>query len=96
MAGIGRDEVLHTAALALIALSEQEATALEGELSQVLEHVARIGELDLSGVEPTAHVVEIAGDLRPDEPQHSLAREVVLEPAPEDNGEEFLVPSPTA
>ena len=66
------------------------------ELSAVLEHVARISELDLENVPPTSHVVEVTGGLRDDQPVPCLAREVVLSQAPLASDEGFLVPSPQA
>jgi aspartyl-tRNA(Asn)/glutamyl-tRNA(Gln) amidotransferase subunit C len=93
---IDREEVLHVARLARLHLSEQEVQEMAGELSAVLDHVAKIGELDLEGVAPTAHVVELSGALRPDEPVASLPREVALAQAPAEGGEGFLVPSPQA
>jgi aspartyl-tRNA(Asn)/glutamyl-tRNA(Gln) amidotransferase subunit C len=47
-------------------------------------------------VEPTSHVVEVTGALRPDEPRASLPREVVLAQAPAVSDQGFLVPSPQA
>ncbi len=93
---IAHDEVLHVARLARLALSDDEIEPMARELSAVLEHVARIGELDLEDVAPTSHVVEVTGALRPDEPRPSLPREIALAQAPavSDNG--FLVPSPQA
>jgi aspartyl-tRNA(Asn)/glutamyl-tRNA(Gln) amidotransferase subunit C len=93
---IDREEVLHVARLARLALSEEEVQAMTGELSAVLDHVAKIGELDLEDVAPTAHVVEVTGALRPDEPRPCLAREVALAQAPATSGDGFLVPSPQA
>ena len=59
------------------------------ELSGVLDHIEKIGELgDLADVPPTSHVVEVENALRADEPRPSLPREVVLAAAPD--------PSPTA
>ena len=48
---------------------------MAGELSGILEHVDRIAELDLEGVEPTSHVVELENVLRADEPRPSWPRE---------------------
>ncbi len=84
------------ARLARLRLSEAEVQAMAGELSAVLDHIARIAELDLEGVPPTAHVVEVTGALRPDEPCASLPREVALAQAPAVSGDGFLVPSPQA
>jgi aspartyl-tRNA(Asn)/glutamyl-tRNA(Gln) amidotransferase subunit C len=93
---IEREEVLHVARLARLALSEHELEPMARELSAVLDHIAKISELDLTDVPPTSHVVEVTGALRPDEPRASLPRELVLAQAPEVSGEGFLVPSPQA
>ncbi|HEY4812184.1 MAG TPA: Asp-tRNA(Asn)/Glu-tRNA(Gln) amidotransferase subunit GatC [Solirubrobacteraceae bacterium] len=93
---IERDEVLHVARLARLALSEDEIEPMARELSAVLDHVAKIGELDLDEVAPTAHVVDITGALRADEPRPCLPREVALAQAPAVADDGFLVPSPQA
>ncbi len=66
------------------------------ELSAVLDHVAKIGELDLANVPPTSHVVEMTGSLRADVAVACLPRETVLSQAPAATDEGFLVPSPQA
>jgi aspartyl-tRNA(Asn)/glutamyl-tRNA(Gln) amidotransferase subunit C len=93
---IDRDEVLHVARLARLALHEDELEPMARELSAVLDHVAKIGELDLNDVPPSIHVVEVSGGLREDQPRASLPREVALAQAPAVGGEGFLVPSPQA
>lgn len=93
---IDRDQVLHVARLARLRLSEQEVETMVGELSGILDHVDRIGRLDLERVEPTSHVVALENVLRADEPRPSLPREVALEQAPEPVGGAFRVPSPQA
>jgi aspartyl-tRNA(Asn)/glutamyl-tRNA(Gln) amidotransferase subunit C len=93
---IDREEVLHVARLARLQLSDEEIEPMARELSAVLDHVARIGELDLEDVPVTTHVAELTGQLRPDEPRASLPRELVLAQAPAVSGEGFLVPSPQA
>ncbi len=93
---IGRDEVLHVARLARLALDEDEIEPMARELSAVLDHVARIGELDLDGVAPTSHVIDVTGALRADEPRPCLPREVALAQAPAVSDDGFLVPSPQA
>ncbi len=93
---IDRDEVLHVARLARLALGEQELEPMAQELSAVLDHIAKIGELDLDDVPPTSHVVELTGALRADEARPSLPREVALEQAPAVDQDGFLVPSPQA
>ncbi|MEA2267893.1 MAG: aspartyl-tRNA(Asn)/glutamyl-tRNA(Gln) amidotransferase subunit, partial [Solirubrobacteraceae bacterium] len=75
---IDREQVLHVARLARLELTEEEVGRMTGELSSILGHIEKIEELDLDGVRPTTHVVEVANALRPDEPRPSLPRDVVL------------------
>ena len=69
---------------------------MASELSGILEHVERISELDLEGVEPTSHVIALENVFRPDEPRTSWDRDEVLESAPDPAAGSFRVPSPQA
>ena len=93
---IDREQVLHVARLARLRLSEQEVERMSGELSGILEHVDRLAALDLDGVAPTTHVVDLDNVLRPDEPAASLPRDVALASAPDPLDGSFRVPSPQA
>lgn len=93
---IDRDQVLHVARLARLELDGDELERAAAELSKVLDHIESIAELDLDGVPPTSHVVEIESALRADEPRPSLPREVALAQAPAVQDDGFLVPSPQA
>ena len=93
---IDRDQVLHVARLARLQLTDEEVERMSAELSGILEHVERISSLDLDGVEPTAHVIELENVLRPDEPRPSWPRERVIESAPDAADGAFRVPSPQA
>ncbi len=93
---IDRAQVHHVARLARLELNDEEVERMARELSAVLEHVERIDELDLDGVEPTSHVIEVTNALRPDEPRPSLPREAALGAAPEVASGGFQVPSPGA
>jgi aspartyl-tRNA(Asn)/glutamyl-tRNA(Gln) amidotransferase subunit C len=91
---LDRAQVLHVARLARLHLDEDEVARMEGELSKVLGHVERIRELDLTDVQPTSHVVDVAGVMRADDPVPCLPRDVVLSAAPEPVDGGFGVPSP--
>ncbi len=91
---LDRAQVLHVARLARLRLDEDEVQRMASELSKVLDHVERIRELDLTGVPPTSHVVDVTGVMRADEPEPSLPRDVVLAAAPEPVDGGFGVPSP--
>jgi aspartyl-tRNA(Asn)/glutamyl-tRNA(Gln) amidotransferase subunit C len=93
---IDREQVLHVARLARLELREDEVAKMSEELSAVLGHIEKIGELDLDGVAPTTHVVEVSNALRPDVVAPSLPHEVALENAPAVADGGFRVPSPQA
>ncbi len=93
---IDRDQVLHVARLARLQLTDDEVERMSGELTGILGHIEKIGELDLEGVPPTSHVVEVANALRADEPRPSWPREEILAAAPAVRDDGFEVPSPQA
>jgi aspartyl-tRNA(Asn)/glutamyl-tRNA(Gln) amidotransferase subunit C len=92
---LSRDQVLHVARLARLELTEEEQRRMGEELSHVLDHIERIGELgDLADVEPTSHVIAVENALRADEARPCLPQEVALAAAPEADMGGFRVPSP--
>ena len=93
---ISREEVLHVARLARLELSGPEVERMSEELSNILGHVERVGEIDLEGVPPTSHVVDVGNALRADVPRPSLPRATVLASAPSVRDDGFEVPSPQA
>ena len=93
---IDRDQVLHVAKLARLKVSDDEVDRIAEELSKILEHVETMNELDLEGVEPTSHVVDLTNVLREDVPRPGLPREKALEQTPDAADGGFRVPSPGA
>jgi aspartyl-tRNA(Asn)/glutamyl-tRNA(Gln) amidotransferase subunit C len=93
---LDRAQVLHVARLARLELTDEEVDRMAVELSKVLDHIEKIRELDLEGVPPTSHVVDVTDALRADEPRPSLPRDVILAAAPEPLNDGFGVPSPGA
>ena len=93
---IDRDQVLHVARLARLQLTDEEVERMSGELTAILGHIEKIGELDLENVPPTSHVVEVTDALRADEPRESWPRETMLASAPAVRDGGFEVPSPQA
>jgi len=91
---LDRAQVLHVARLARLELDDDEVERMASELSKVLDHVDRVRELDLEGVEPTSHAVDLAGVMRPDVPIPCLTNAQALDQAPEPVDGGFGVPSP--
>ena len=89
---ITRDEVLHVARLARLALTEEEIAKFQEQLSAILEAVGKVDELDLSGVEPTAHPLDLSNAWAADEPRPSLSLDDALANAPDSEDGYFRVP----
>ena len=89
---ISKDEVLHVARLARLALTDAEVERLGAQLNAILEAVSKVSELDLEGVEPTAHPLDLVNVWAEDEPRPSLPVEEALANAPEREAGFFRVP----
>jgi aspartyl-tRNA(Asn)/glutamyl-tRNA(Gln) amidotransferase subunit C len=92
---ISREEVLHVARLARLALTEDEVERLTVELDAILDAVGIVAELDLAGVPPTSHPLDLVNVWDEDEPRDSLSLDDVFANAPAREGDLFRVP-PTA
>ena len=86
-----REEVLHIARLARVALTEQEITRMSEQLSDLLEHFEVLQKVDTEGVEPTAQSVTLQSIMREDEVRPSLPPEDVLANAPRREEDFFRV-----
>ena len=87
------EEVQHIAKLAKLDLSEDEIARYREQLSDILDHIAKLNELDTSGISPMANAVVGASPLRADEARPSLPREKLLQNAPDAEKGQFKVPS---
>jgi aspartyl-tRNA(Asn)/glutamyl-tRNA(Gln) amidotransferase subunit C len=92
MPGISRDEVLHVARLARLKLSEDEVTRFQGQLSQILEAVSKVTELDLADVPPTAHPLAVENAWAEDVPRPCLMPDEAFANAPDRDDDHFRVP----
>jgi aspartyl-tRNA(Asn)/glutamyl-tRNA(Gln) amidotransferase subunit C len=92
---ISDDDVLHVARLARLTLRPDEVGRLREQLASSLGHVQALQALDLDGVQPTAHALDVANAVRPDAARASWPRDEVLAGAPDPAEGGFRVP-PTA
>ncbi len=90
---ITRDQVLHVARLARLALTEDEIERFSEQLSAILDAVGTVAELDLSNVEPTAHPLDLVNVLEDDVPRPSLSVEEAFANAPDTDDGFFGVPA---
>jgi aspartyl-tRNA(Asn)/glutamyl-tRNA(Gln) amidotransferase subunit C len=87
-------DVSYVANLARIKLSDAEKELFQKQLNQIVSYVRQIEQVNVDGIEPMAHAIEVKNVLREDKPQsdRSLSREVVLQNSPSDNGEQITAP----
>jgi aspartyl-tRNA(Asn)/glutamyl-tRNA(Gln) amidotransferase subunit C len=90
---ISRDDVLHVARLARLALTDEELERLTHELADIVDAVGVVAELDLESVPPTSHPLDLVNVMDDDEPRPSLPLEDVLANAPDPEGPLFRVPA---
>ena len=79
---ISGEEVEHIAKLAKLSLSEEEVHKYAMDLVVIGEFVSQLSEVDITGVSPTAHVVDKKNVFRKDEMKDSFPREQILKNAP--------------
>ena len=89
---LSREDVLHIAELADLALTPEEVERFTRDLAAVLQHVAQLEELDTSGVELTTHIGIRQMPLRPDQLRPGLSQESALAAAPRVGPGAFAVP----
>jgi aspartyl-tRNA(Asn)/glutamyl-tRNA(Gln) amidotransferase subunit C len=85
-------EVEHIANLARLELTKDDKERYRAQLSAILEHVARLQELDTASIPPTASVFGGDGPLRADQSRPGLTPESLLANAPEQEKSQFKIP----
>ena len=87
-----KQEVEHVASLVRLKLSTEELEQFQHQLSQILDHIQSLQELDTSGVQPTSGILTSDSRNRPDDPSHSLNTDEVLGNAARTENGQFKVP----
>ena len=87
-----RMDVRYVAGLARMALSDEEAARLQGQLDDILAFVGELKRLDVSAVAATDVATEAQNAWREDEPVAGLGREAALGNAPLARHHQFAVP----
>lgn len=86
------EDVEHIAKLARLELTGEQKTRYRGQLEAILDHVAKLQELDTQHVPPTASTSAGGSPLRADEPRPGLSKEALLKNAPEQEDGQFKIP----
>lgn len=88
----GEFDIKYVAHLARITLSPGEEQQLGAQLGNILGYIEKLNQVDVSGVEPTAHAFPLVNVTRPDESRPSLSNEEALQNAPATANGLFIVP----
>ncbi len=86
------DEVRYIASLARLSLSKEEEERLAEQLSEVLDYIEKLNELDTSGIPPMSHVLDLHSVFREDAVDQRISRDDALKNAPDADGSYFRVP----
>lgn len=86
-------DVGYVAALARLDLSEDEAKTYQDQLDSILSYIKELSQIDVDGIEPTAHPAPVLDRLREDDaPAFSISQESVLNNAPDQALKQIRVP----
>jgi aspartyl-tRNA(Asn)/glutamyl-tRNA(Gln) amidotransferase subunit C len=89
---VTREDVLRCAQLTHLSLDEAELEPLREAMAQILSHAQSLDRLDLEGVEPTTHGLDLPLPRRDDQPRPGLTQAEALANAPEADQGMFVVP----
>jgi aspartyl-tRNA(Asn)/glutamyl-tRNA(Gln) amidotransferase subunit C len=92
MSKAGEVDVAHVAQLARITLTDDETKLFRKQLGDVLKYADKLREVDVSGVEESAHAVPRFNVFRDDEAQPSFTADEALANAPRQANNLFIVP----
>ena len=85
-------DVKYVAHLARLSLSAEEERRIGSQLGHILGYIEKLEEVEVSGVEPTAHAFPLVNVTRADEVRPSLSQEEALRNAPAQANGLFIVP----
>lgn len=89
---LSKDDVIHVAKLSRLRLTDEEIEHFGEQLSNVLGYMSKLSELDVEGVEPMAHALDVTNVLREDVPTEGMPTDEALANAPHQANGFFRVP----
>jgi aspartyl-tRNA(Asn)/glutamyl-tRNA(Gln) amidotransferase subunit C len=89
---IQKEDIVHVADLARLELSDGDLDTFATQVSQILDYVDTLEQVDTTGVPPTSHAIELTNAFRDDEVKAHLDRDKALANAPEKETGAFVVP----
>lgn len=92
MASASHIDIDHLATLSRLALTPEEKATFSAQLGDIVGYIEKLKEVNVDGVEPTAHATPIFNVLQADEPRAGLAVEDALRNAPQQRDNMVVVP----
>lgn len=92
MSNVNKKEIRHIAKLAELEFSDEKIEKFTSQIDKILNHVAKIENVDTANVKPTSHIFKIKNVFREDIPEKSISREDALKNAPREMDGGFKVP----
>ena len=89
---ISLEQIKHLAHLSRLEFSEEELEEMQDDMGKILDFVAQIDTLDLSGIEPLTQMSESVNVMREDQTKGMLEKDEALKNAPDANSDYFRVP----
>ena len=89
---ITKEQIKHLAHLSRLELTDNEVDSMQGDMEKILEFVAKIDELDLTGVEPLTQMSASVDVMRTDQARNMITKKQALKNAPDANSDYFRVP----
>lgn len=87
------EDVAKVAVLARLRINPELLATYTEQINEIVHYVEQLQKVDVSGIEPLAHGVEVRNVFRDDRRTDSLPRSEALSNAPKRNHEAFLVPA---
>lgn len=89
---LSKEEVLKIAGLARLEFKEEEVEKFRVQLNNILDYVEKLSEINVEGVEPLSHSVELSNAFREDVVKQSIPNKLAVENAPAEEDGAFIVP----
>ena len=91
MARITSDEVRHLSVLTRIGMTDEEVELMRDQMSNILDNIDVLNQVDTEGVEPTAHSVDVVSVMRDDEVTNDKSVDEMMTNAPQRDGNHIRV-----
>lgn len=89
---ISLEQIKHLAHLSRLEFSDQELKEMQGDMGKILDFVAQIDALDLTGIEPLTQMSDSVNVMREDQTKGMIEKDEALKNAPDANSDYFRVP----